>query len=311
MVCDAGTMMGRKQRGTVVAVTRRGGVVDAGAVERAERAAATAAARASVEVSELESQGHLRAAADLFAEVWGTWPEFAPVSAELLRALTHTGNYVAGARDGSRLVGASIGFLAIGAEGYELHSHITGLLPAMQRRGIGYALKLHQRAWALSRRLPVVTWTFDPLVRRNGFFNLTKLGGEATGFYTNFYGAMVDRLNSGDESDRCEVTWDLASPRAEAASEGALAVPDLDRLLAGGAVILLADGDGEPRARQLAGDVRLCWVPPDIVALRAADPSAARSWRLALRETLGTSIEDGFVASGMTRSGWYVLERSG
>jgi predicted GNAT superfamily acetyltransferase len=162
----------------------------------------------------------------------------------------------------------------------------------------------------LEHGLTVITWTFDPLIRRNAYFNLTKLGAEAAGYHVNFYGEMGDRLNRGDESDRCEVTWDLTSDRALAASTGSGPDLDLSSLLAAGAVPVLEDGDGrQPVSRPLRGAVRLCWIPADALALRATAPQVARSWRLALRDTLGASIADGFFASGMTRSGWYVLER--
>lgn len=263
-----------------------------------------------VEVDELVTPKDMRAAAELFANVWGTGADAAPISPDLLRAFAHTGNYVAGVRAGSRLVGASVGFLANGGGRPQLHSHITALAPSEQRKGFGYLLKLHQRDWALHHGLTEITWTFDPLLRRNAYFNLSKLGAEATGFHENFYGEMTDRVNRGDESDRCEVTWDLTSDRALAAAAGTRHDPDLSSLLDTGAVPVLEDsGDGQPRTRPLQGAVRLCWIPEDVIVLRSSSPAVARSWRLALRDTLGASIADGFVASAMTRSGWYMLEQ--
>ena len=37
-------------------------------------------------------------------------------------------------------------------------------------------MKLHQRAWAAASGLTWITWTFDPLVRRNAWFNIEVLG---------------------------------------------------------------------------------------------------------------------------------------
>lgn len=290
-------------------MVERGEVIEAGAPERAWDQARAAEIRAGVEVVELVEHADRRAAAALFDAVWGTRADRTPVSPDLLRAFSHTGNYVAGARTPSGLVGASVGFLANGGATHKLHSHITGLAPDQQTKGIGFAIKQHQRAWAIGHGLGVITWTFDPLVRRNAYFNLTRLGAEANAFYVDFYGEMIDRLNVGGESDRCEVTWDLTSARTATASDRSLGAPDVDALLAGGAVPVLEDGgDGGPRCGPLHGEIRLCWIPPDIQALRRSDPNLAQSWRLALRDTLGASIDEGFVASGMTRSGWYVLE---
>ncbi len=283
-------------------------LIDLGAAEQASRTAAEAAERSHVRVAELATPGELAAAADLLGEVWGSPHYDPPVSPGVLRALSHTGNYVAGAYTGTDLVGVSVGFLAYGAPTHTLHSHITGLAHNSQRHGIGYALKLHQRAWAIDRGLPTITWTFDPLVRRNAYFNLTKLRAEGTGFHANFYGEMADQLNVGDETDRCEVSWDLLGPTARRVASSS-AEPDIASLRAGGAAVLLdRGGDDEPRVHSVAGDLRLCWIPEDIVAIRATSPEQARAWRVALRDTFGASITAGFRATAMSRSGWYVLE---
>ncbi|GAA4231346.1 putative GNAT superfamily acetyltransferase [Streptosporangium album] len=149
----------------------------------------------------------------LFGGIWHSSPGGAPITVELMRALSHTGNYVAGAYDSDRLVGASIGFLATPA-GQTLHSHVTG---AVAGRGIGFALKLHQRAWAPDRGLERITWTYDPLVRRNAHFNLVKLGALPEEYLPSFYGAMDDAINTGDESDRMLAVWRLSEPQVVAA----------------------------------------------------------------------------------------------
>jgi predicted GNAT superfamily acetyltransferase len=281
-------------------------------VAQAGSAAEAAARRAGVELAELHEIGELTEAAELFIDIWQTDRAEAPCTPALLRALAHSGNYVAGARLAGRMVGASVGFLHPAGEAFGLHSHITGVIDAVQVRGIGFALKQHQRAWALARGLDEVGWTFDPLVRRNAHLNLVKLGAEIVEYLPNFYGRMPDGINAGDESDRCLVSWPLASERAVAASRGAVPEPDLDALRRAGARVLLQEGPG---GRPLAGDPGppvggplLAQVPDDIVAMRGADPELARRWRAALRATMGEALGRGLAATGITRSGWYVLE---
>src|SRR5215207_10130371 len=130
----------------------------------ATQAAVAAAAAAGVVVRELHQPGQLLAVQRLFEEVWrpaeGDPP---PVTAGLLRALAHSGAYVVGAFAGTRMVGASAGFFTAPPDAV-LHSHITGVAPGGEHRGIGFALKVHQRAWALARGVPEVVWTFDPPV---------------------------------------------------------------------------------------------------------------------------------------------------
>jgi predicted GNAT superfamily acetyltransferase len=260
-------------------------------------------------IDEVDAVDDLRAVAQLFAAIWRTSPEDAPVSSDLLKALAHTGGYVAAAwRDGD-LVGASVGLLANDEGRLGLHSHISGVAPEAQGSGVGYALKLHQRAWALERGMRRITWTFDPLVRRNAWFNLVKLGAVGVAYHRNFYGSMQDGINRHDESDRCSIAWDVASERAAAAAAGHLREPDVTTLLDEGAIAVLTEAqDGSPVTAVSHADRRLCWVPADIVALRAADPDRARDWRRALRDTLGQALDDGLVATAATRSGWYVLE---
>jgi len=280
-------------------------------VAQASSAAEAAARRAGVELAELHEIGELTEAAELFIDIWQTDRAEAPCTPALLRALAHSGNYVAGARLAGRMVGASVGFLHPAGEAFGLHSHITGVLDAAQVRGIGFALKQHQRAWALARGLDLVSWTFDPLVRRNAHLNLVKLGAEIVEYLPDFYGRMPDGINVGDESDRCLVCWPLASERAVAASRGPVPEPDLDALRRAGARVLLREGPG---GRPLAGDpgppgaTLLAQVPGDIVAMRGADPELARRWRAALRATMGEALGRGLAATGITRSGWYVLE---
>ena len=66
-------------------------------------------------------------------------------------------------------------------------------------------------------------WTFDPLVARNAYFNLHKLGAVADRFERNFYGEMTDTLNRGERTDRVVVRWDLdrdPGPRNVLVSDG-------------------------------------------------------------------------------------------
>ena len=260
--------------------------------------------RTGVDVGELGELPELQAVVDLFALIWRTAPGAPPVTSDLLRALSHSGNYVAGARIDDAIVGASVGFLAASGGRYVLHSHITGVRPEVQARGVGIALKQHQRAWALERGLAAVEWTFDPLVRRNAWFNVAKLGATVVGYEPNFYGSMADGVNAGEESDRCLVWWDIEAPAGRAEDEASL-VRD-------GAAVALDDRDGSPVSLGVdtSAAVLLYRVPVDALALRRSDPRGASAWRAALRATFGEAVRAGFVADGMTPTGCYVVRRT-
>lgn len=258
-------------------------------------------------IRELIDLDEVRELAGLFAGVWRRSGE-PPITSDILKALAHSGNYVSAAFQDGRMIGGLVGW--IGGDPrreLHLHSHILGVLPGLDARGLGFALKQHQRGWCLERGIRVMEWTTDPLIRRNAYFNLTKLGAQAEQYLVNFYGQMADGLNAGEESDRLLVVWKLDSPAPSAAA----VEPDVSSLIAGGAVRGLEIGaGGEPVARQgSTGRILLCQVPEDIVEVRQADPTLARAWRLALRSTLTTAMEDGFAITAATRSGWYVLTR--
>jgi predicted GNAT superfamily acetyltransferase len=261
-------------------------------------------------ITELHELEDMRELERLFAAIWER-PGEPPFSSDLLRAMVHSGNYVVGAHEGNRLVGGLVGWLG-GSPPSELHmhSHILGVVADSQARGLGFELKQHQRRWCLERGIKVVEWTFDPLVRRNAHFNLTKLGARAHKYLVNFYGEMVDGLNAGEESDRILIRWHLDSAQAESASAGRAPEPAVEQLLREGATAVLTVGPaGEPVQDSASTGVLMCQVPEDIVAIRRADPVLAHSWRLAVRRALSSALDTGYVVSGATRTGWYVLEK--
>jgi predicted GNAT superfamily acetyltransferase len=165
---------------------------------------------------------------------------------EIIRALAISGNAPWGASADGELVGYVLGWAGVDAGGLHVHSHMLAALPDRRHKGVGYALKLAQRAQALDEGIHVVRWTFDPLVARNAWFNLGKLGAVADRFERDFYGAMDDEINAGDRSDRFTVRWDL---------------------------------EREPGPRDLAVPPTLVPVPPEYHELRARDPDAGRRAR--------------------------------
>ena len=264
-------------------------------VARARTAAARAAADAGIRLQPLDTLAGVREAAALFCRVWRAETTNPPLPAEVMRAVEHAGGYVVGAYLGSDLVGASSGFLGLDGSRPVLHSHISGV--SVPGRGIGVALKLHQRAWALERQITSITWTFDPLVRRNAWFNLAKLGAVGVEYLVDFYGPMTDGVNGGESSDRLFTRWDLLAEPVPAAADGG--------------TVVLAEREGRPVPAAAPADSSrlLVKLPPDVESLRVSDSGLARSWRLAVREALVPAFADGYRATGITRDGRMVLGR--
>ncbi len=242
----------------------------------------------------------MRKADALLRTVWGAAPgDDPPFTVDTMRALSHTGGYVAAAFVDDEMVGVAGAFHAISGS---LHSHVAGVLPGQQGRGIGLAMKQHQRAWAGEHGIASVSWTYDPLIRRNAYFNLNRLGAVAVEYLPDFYGVINDSINSGDLTDRLYVDWPVAERDAAHLTVLEDAEPVVD-----------ADADGRPvpptgAPADWAPTLR-CAVPPDIEALRRDDPDAAHSWRMAVREGLYGAMSAGYRVTGFDRSGWYLLHR--
>lgn len=259
-------------------------------------------------IVELHDVADHHALADLFCRIWRADSPDSIIGSATIRALAHAGNYVVGAYEGGALTGGAVAFF--GAD--HLHSHVVAVAAGRQRGGVGYALKQHQRGWALARGITRICWTFDPLVRRNARFNLHRLGALATGYLPDFYGPMADGINAGDASDRLYVVWPLDSPRVAAAARGEFDEVDASAVRAGGAVVLLDRvGQGpKPSGAPIPADGRalLVAVPLDVEALRAGDRAAALAWRYAVREALAPALAAGYRITGLARDGFYLLE---
>jgi len=271
--------------------------------------AARAADAAAVEIHEVSTLDGLEAVFQLYDGIWRPDPTNPPVTIDLLRAPTKAGNYVAAAYDGPELLGACVGFFGTPAD-RELHSHIAGVAKPASGRSVGFALKLHQRAWALERGLTTIAWTFDPLVSRNAYFNMAKLGAVAVEYLPNFYGSMRDGINGDDESDRLLIHWRLEAPQVAAACAGTARPGDAAGERArGAAVALAASAEGRPVPDPAEAETMVLQVPRDIEALRLVDPGLAREWRRALRDTLGSAMARGWRVVGFDRDGWYIVTR--
>lgn len=277
----------------------------------AAQVADRAEAVAGVKIRELSALTEFEDVCRLFDEIWQSDPATPVGTVELMRALTKAGNYVAGAYVGDRLVGACLAFFGAPAAA-TLHSHVAGVSSGGRGRSVGFALKLHQRAWALERGITTISWTFDPLVRRNAHFNLAKLGATVAEYLPNFYGPMDDAINGGEDTDRLLVEWRLDSPQVADCCAGRAMETRADAWRRRGAVVALDAGpDGRPEPKDVPerADSLLVAVPPEVEALRGTDPASARSWRAALRDVLSGLLADGARVHGFDRAGWYVVVR--
>jgi predicted GNAT superfamily acetyltransferase len=155
-----------------------------------------------------------------------------------------------------------------------------------------------------------VSWTFDPLVRRNAYFNIGKLATEPTEYLTNFYGRMNDDINGVDDTDRLLVSWTLSAPDVVAACVGQHRVADAAAArVAGAATALDTSPSGRPLLAEVDTTTVLVATPADVEGLRVSDPAGAADWRAAVRDVLGGLLADGARVRGFDRAGWYIVDR--
>ena len=200
------------------------------------------------------------------------------ITPNLLQAMVHSGAYLSGAFIGDECVGAAFAFPAT-TGGLHLHSHMTAVLDKYRDRGVGYLLKIDQWHWAKKNNYKEITWTFDPLVRRNAKLNLLKLGADIASYHPNFYGDMPDALNAGDESDRVLASWKVIGDKPVSRCEIA-----------------------EP----LASDILIA-IPEDIVAIREKDLAENLKWRHKVRDQFVDAFAKDGKVIGFSQNREYVV----
>ena len=215
---------------------------------------------------------------DLFDAIWPIPGGGREIPENLMQAFVHNGSYFVGAFSGDEILGATFGFIGING-GTHLHSHMSAVVPNNRDLGIGALMKNHQYNWALERKIPFISWTFDPLVKRNARFNISKLGVEISDYFQDFYGPMTDLVNAGDASDRLMVKWQVSSGGPQSSNDYS-EIPK-------GAINIE--------------------VPEDIVKLRAESAQEATAARLRVREEFLTAFDSGYKVIGFSNDHGYIL----
>ena len=231
----------------------------------------------SIQVRELKSLQDQDSGRKIFDLTWAM-DAGTEITPNLLQAMVHSGSYLSGAFIENKIVGAAFAFPATN-NGLHLHSHMTAVLDEYRDKGVGYALKVDQWNWAKEKNHSHLSWTFDPLVRRNAKLNIVKLGVDISSYYPNFYGAMPDALNAGDESDRLIVSWST----------------EIDA----------------PKARELITNPKpddiLIEIPEDIVAIRSKNQSESMKWRRQVREQFLAAFGKNGKVVGFSANNEYVV----
>ncbi len=239
------------------------------------------------------------------------------IPAHLMNSAVHSGGLLIGAYNGQALVGFVFGFPGFYStpDGPRLkhYSSILGVRPEWQGQGIGFALKRAQWQMVRHQGIDRITWTFDPLLSRNAWLNITRLGAVCNTYLRDFYGPMEDTLNRGLPSDRFDVDWWVNSQRVNRRlSRRRRNALGLSHFLAGGAGMINpveVDEHDPPRGGQLAGiklgsdqTFLLVEIPTDFQALKQADIRLASRWRMQTRLVFEWLFKAGYIVTDFVRS---------
>jgi predicted GNAT superfamily acetyltransferase len=255
------------------------------------------------------------------------------VPAHLLITAQKNGGLVLGAfNEKGEMVGCLFGFLGTQeptseheglAERLKHCSHLMGVIPEYQTKGVGYLLKLRQREHALYQGLNLATWTYDPLESVNANLNVCKLGVVCKTYLRDIYGELPDARNVGLATDRFEIEWWITSERVVNRIEKGGEKLSLDEMLEVGArqvnvATLGSDGLLRPSVYSLsttAEDV-VVEIPADFQGIKAADMSLATEWRMHTRELFEHYFDAGYVMTEFIsevteglRHSYYVLRK--
>lgn len=247
----------------------------------------------SIEIRTLRSNEDCQAAADFQREIWGTdYVDIVPGT--LLHVVDYVGGLAAGAFEKSgELVGFVFGMNGI-RDGDLVHwSHMLGVRESARNSGLGRMLKEYQRTTLRDIGVKRIYWTFDPLMSKNAYFNINRLGAEIVEYVPDMYGRTSSPLHLGLPTDRliaCLPTSPREGvPRAvpDARTPVLTAFPKLD--------------DHTVSVRDHAPETALIEIPPDILDVLARSPGTAQTWRLAVRDHFQWALAHGYTVTGVHR----------
>jgi predicted GNAT superfamily acetyltransferase len=247
-----------------------------------------------IEIRPLTGHDTIAQIETLQKETWGIG-ELEVLPTHFLHALQHNGALLLGAFDDDRLVGftfATLGMIdkgnridEVAAARLKLYSVVTGVHPDYQGQRVGHRLKLAQREFALRIGVRLITWTYDPLESRNGYFNISKLGAICNRYLLNYHGNLGG-INAGLPTDRFEVEWWVTSNRVQSRVSQQRRSLSLDALLGGGALLVNeatfnSEGQPVPPLNYISrpSNLLLMEIPTNFQQIKQADPELARYWR--------------------------------
>lgn len=232
-----------------------------------------------IKVRECETFAELAECVQLQRDVFAL-PEIEISPVRHLIVTKHAGGFTLGAFSGEKLVGFVLSVPAFLRGERAFYSHMTAVAKDFQSLGIGAKLKWAQAARAREEGAKYVKWTFQPVMARNAFFNLEKLGAIIRHYEPNFYGTDYTTFSNqgkfGLDSDRVFAEWDLESEKVKKLEKGEKA--------------------------ETSEIVQKIEIPADWNQLVRSNPRKAVEEQKRIKEEFQAAFANGLVAGGFERS---------
>ncbi|MFC7395282.1 GNAT family N-acetyltransferase [Scopulibacillus cellulosilyticus] len=254
----------------------------------------------SIKIKELTSLDELNKMSELEEQVWKT----PPLPTHQTLTVAKNGGIILGAYHENTMVGFNYGFPGFRNQQVYLCSHMTGIHPDYQKKGIGFSLKRKQREAAIEKGYTLVNWTYDPLESLNAYLNLSKCHGIAAEYIEHLYGDMDDALNGNLPSDRFRVEWWINSDHVKKGypENQSKETPQLVGIKENSEFPGLHDFESGTLNIIEESDTWLVPVPKTFQQIKKNDLGLALDWRLKTRKIFKALLSKGYVGAQVLKS---------
>ncbi|MHA1984523.1 MAG: GNAT family N-acetyltransferase [Candidatus Hodarchaeales archaeon] len=164
----------------------------------------------NITVKSIKKMEEIQEIANLSQRIWDLSDREVPSALEM-RSVSRFGILLGAFDERNSIIGFIYAFPMSNSRHY---SHMMGIDPEYQSKGVGLVLKKEHRLSALNQGVEVIEWTVDPLLPNNANLNFTKLGCKCNIYFENYYGSTNETIGiySGLPTDRFLVEWHLNDP---------------------------------------------------------------------------------------------------